>query len=298
MMSSAVLSTELFVKVAGTRLFVVSRGAEDKPPLIVLHGGPGLDHHEFADYLDPLTDSYRLLLVDLRAQGRSDRDVPDETLTLQQMAVDVSQLAASLGLVSYAVLGHSYGSFVALQHACDAPGAAVGTIVSSGVPSQRFLDGIDERLAAFEPAQLREQVTASWAAEGHVETAEDFATLMSDQLPWHFADPHDPRIADYAERTAGTVYAPRVLRLLSSDGYGAPEMADRLGDVSQPVLALGGRHDRTCPPEAAELIADLAPRGELRIFEQSGHMTYVEETEAYLAVVADFLARAFAAADA
>lgn len=298
MTSPAVPSTDQFVDVAGTRLFVVSRGEPDNPAVIVLHGGPGLDHHEFADYLDPLTESYRLLLVDQRAQGRSDRDVPDETLTLQQMAVDVSQLAAGLGLVSYAVLGHSYGSFVALQHACDAPGAAVGTIVSSGVPSERFLDGIDERLAAFEPAQLREQVTASWAAEAQVETAAEFATLMADQLPWHFADPYDPRIADFAERTAGTVYAPHVLRVLSGGSYGTPDMADRLGAVSQPVLALGGRSDRTCPPEAAELIAELAPLGELRIFEQSGHMTYVEETEAYLAVVADFLARAFAAGDA
>ena len=40
------------------------------------------------------------------------------------MAQDVGELADALGLARYAVLGHSYGAFVALQHAADFPGQA------------------------------------------------------------------------------------------------------------------------------------------------------------------------------
>jgi len=61
---------EHLVSVGDTRLYVAERGAGY--PLIVLHGGPGMDHHMFADYLDPLTDRYRLILVDERSQGKSD----------------------------------------------------------------------------------------------------------------------------------------------------------------------------------------------------------------------------------
>ena len=63
------------VEVADTRLFVSERGRQEGFPLVVLHGGPGLDHHMFADYLDPIAAAtrYRLILVDERAQGRSDR---------------------------------------------------------------------------------------------------------------------------------------------------------------------------------------------------------------------------------
>lgn len=50
-----------------TRLHVVERG--EGHPILLLHGGPGLDHHEFGDYLDPLTDRYRLILVDQWSQG-------------------------------------------------------------------------------------------------------------------------------------------------------------------------------------------------------------------------------------
>ena len=54
-------------------------------------------------------------LVDQRGQGRSD-PAPERTWTLERMAQDVIMLARALGLRRYAVLGHSYGAFVALQN--------------------------------------------------------------------------------------------------------------------------------------------------------------------------------------
>ena len=281
------------VEVADTWLFVAERGPAAGFPVIVLHGGPGLDHHEFADYLDPLTDAgrYRLVLVDERAQGRSDRSAPPQTWTIERMAADVTDLAAALGLASYAVLGHSFGSFLALQHAVDYPGAAVATIVSSGVASARWLAGVPDELAKFEPVELREQVSASWDREAGAETEADVAALIADQMPFHFADPRDPRISDYLRRSEQTRYAPEVLRAAATADYGAIEVEDRLPEVRQPVLVLAGRHDRTCSAEAAQDMASRLPVGELVVFEHSGHMTFVEEQQRYLEVVGAFLDR-------
>lgn len=277
-----------YVSVGDTRLFVVERG--EGYPLIVLHGGPGLDHREFGDYLDPLADQFRLILVDQRSQGRSEQSSED-TWTLQRMAKDVVALAREMGLCRYAVLGHSYGAFVALQNAVTCPGAAAQTIVSSGIPSSRFLEHVARNLEAFEPVHLREQVAGSWAREQLAETEADFAALMHDQMPFHFADPLDPRIAEFEARTEGAVYSPRVLRHFSNAEYGMIEVEDRLHSVTQPVLVLAGRYDRTCPVEAAEAIAAGVQHAELVIFEQSGHMTYVEENDRYVAAVRDFLLR-------
>jgi proline-specific peptidase len=277
-----------YVDVGDTRLYVVERG--DGYPLLVFHGGPGLDHHSFGDYLDALADEYRLILVDQRSNGRSERS-PEETWTLQQMAADVSALARTLDLGRYAVLGHSYGAFVVLQHAVDFPGEAAQTIVSSGIPSARFLEQIDRNLAAFEPVELREQVTSSWEREKFVRTQEEVAGLLHDQWPFQFADPHDPRIEDFERRTAGAIYSTDVLRHFASEEYGGIEVEDRLGDVTQPVLILAGRHDRTCSVEASEAIAEGVRHGELVVFESSGHMTYVEENDAYIRTVRDFLGR-------
>jgi proline iminopeptidase len=279
----------MLVDVGDIRLHVTERGAGDLA-LFVLHGGPGLDHTAFGPYLDALGDRCRLLLVDERATGRSD-PAPPETWGLAHHAADIEAMAGALGLERYAVLGHSYGAFIALQHAVDFPGRPAATIVSSGVPDARFLEHVGAELAAFEPVELREQVQASWANEAHARTQEDIAAIISDQLPFHFADPRDPRIDDVRAAMADAVYGPDVLRAAAVEDYGAIALEDRLGQVSHPVLVLAGRHDRTCSVPAAEAMKDGLPDAELVVFEHSGHMAFVEENDAYVAAVRDFLAR-------
>jgi proline iminopeptidase len=275
------------VDIGDTQLHVVERG--HGYPLLLLHGGPGLDHHTFADYLDPLADEHRLVFVDQRAQGRSAPADP-ATWTLRQMAADVVSLARALELPRYGVLGHSFGAFVALQWAIDHPGEPGPAIVSAGLPSSRYLERLQETLDAFEPVELRGRVAASWAGEQGVGTPEQVAALLHDQMPFHFADPRDPRIAEFERRSADTVCAPAVLRHFAQAGYGDIDVVDRLGEVRRPVLVLAGRHDRVCVIEGAQEIADGIPGARLVVFERSAHMTYVEETARYLDAVRSFLA--------
>ena len=86
-------------------------------PLMLLHGGPGLDHHEFRPWMDPLADQgFRLIYVDERGQGASPR-VDPSTLSIQVFAQDIDRLARAMNLDEYAVLGHSFGACIALSHA-------------------------------------------------------------------------------------------------------------------------------------------------------------------------------------
>ncbi len=274
------------VEIGDTRLYIVERGSGY--PVMLLHGGPGLDHHEFADYLDSLTDIFKLIFVDLRGQGLS--DLPDpKTWTLTQMAKDVDLLAKALNLDDYAVLGHSYGAFVALQNAVDFPGHATKTIISSGVPASRFLADIETNLKNFVPIELREQIAKSWEKEKLAETNEDVAQLMKEQMPFHFNNPLDPAIDVYNKKTANSIYSPKILRHFSEMDYGAIEVEDQLHKITQPTLILGGRYDRVCSVKAAELMGQKIPNAELHIFEKSAHMSFVEENEQYLEVIKSFL---------
>jgi proline iminopeptidase len=279
----------MLIDIGDTRLNVEERG--DGPlPLIVLHGGPGLDHTMFGSWLDPLGDIARLLLVDERAQGRSE-PTPPETWTLAQHARDVDALARALGLDRYAVLGHSYGAFIALQHAVEFSGRPAGTVVSAGVPAARYLEAVERNLATFEPEELREQVRDSWEREASARTQEECRALWLDQIPFHFRDPRDPRAEQMREAMVDAIYAPDVLRAAAQADYGHIDVEDRLGDVAHPVLVIAGRHDRACPVEGATAIADGVPGAELVVLEESAHMTYVEEPERYLAAVRGFLER-------
>jgi proline iminopeptidase len=279
----------VLVDVGDSALYVEERGAGPLA-LVVLHGGPGLDHTMFGRWLDPLGERCRLLLVDERGGGRGGPSDPS-TWTLERHAADVEALAGTLDLERYAVLGHSFGAFIALQHAVDFSGRPAATLVSSGIPDERFLDHVQRELAAFEPVELREQVQSSWAREGQARTQEDVAALLADQLPFHFADPRDPRIDEMRSAMTDAVYAPDVLRAAATGSYGAIDLEGRLGEVSHPVLVLAGRHDRTCSVQAAEAIAAGLPDSELVVFEDSGHMTYIEENAAYLEAVGGFLER-------
>jgi proline iminopeptidase len=278
----------MLVDVGDTRLHVTERGSGDLP-LFVLHGGPGLDHTMFGSYLDPLGDVARLLLVDERGTGRCEPSAP-QTWTLERQAADIEAMASALGLERYAVLGHSYGALIALQHAIDFAGRPEATIVSSGFPDARFLAHVERELETFEPVELREQVQRSWAREAHARTQEDVAALWSEQLPFHFADPRDPRIDELLAAMGDARYGPDVLRAAATGDYGAIAVEDRLGEVTHPVLVLAGRRDRTCSVEAAQAIADGIPDSRLVVLEHSGHMAFVEENEAYVAAVRAFLA--------
>lgn len=281
------------VDIGDTALYIDERGNSDAFPLLVFHGGPGLDHHMFGSYLDPLTDDgrYRLVLVDERSQGESTRTDPS-TWTIQHMADDVTALAGALNITgNYATLGHSYGAFVVLQHAVDHPGEAKGTIVSAGVASARWLENVEIELERFEPAELRQQVKDSWAGEATVQTEDEAAQLLGDQMPFHFRDPTGPVIDDYVRNAPGTRFSPDVLRHFATQEYGGLDVADRLEGVTHPVLVLSGRYDRTCTVGAGEEMAKLLPDAELVIFEESAHMLFVEENARYLDAVRRFLDR-------
>ena len=277
------------IAIDDTSLWVVIRG--EGYPILILHGGPGIDHHTFGDYLDPLTEGgFQLVLVDQRSQGRSE-PAPVHTWSLERMSQDVIMLARALGFRRYAVLGHSFGAFVTLQNAVDFPGMASQSIVSSGLPSMRYLEHVWANLDSFEPEHLCEQVRSSWERELTAVTQEDVASIMSDQAPFHFADPLDPRILEYERRTAGAIYPPDVGRHFAASDYGGIDLEARLEEVRSPTLVLAGRHDRTCVVEASEAIAKGIPMADLVVFENSAHMTFVEEQELYLSAVRSFLER-------
>ena len=276
-----------YVSVADTRLWILEMGAGH--PLFMLHGGPGLDHTQFRPWLDPLAERFRLIYVDLRSQGRSDLTDP-ATWTIERMAADVEELAGALYLDSYAVLGHSFGSFVALRHAVD-HGRASHYVLLGSMASARWLDRIDRNLREFEPEYLRAQVEAAWDAEASVDSVDGFRRLLVDQLPFHFADPEGPFLEEFVRGVSRMHLSPDVLRTLAASEYGGIELEAALKDISTPVLVISAEYDRVAVPEAGWAIAEAVPNGECVLMKNAGHMMFVEKPEAVRKAIEEFLDR-------
>jgi len=276
------------VDIGDTQLFVEERG--DGPVVVVLHGGPGADHTQLKDYLDPLTDEFRLMLIDQRAQGPSG-PARRETWTFEQNARDIAALTQRTNARPYAVLGHSYGAMVTLVYAVLSPGSAKAHVVSHGVPSGRWYR-LEEELAHLEPAGVRLSVGKAWRELESVADPGRMAELVAQQMPFHFKDPLDPRVEDMNRRMAAEmIHTPEVNRAMSERESAAFDVEDQLAEIRDPMLIIGGRHDRVCPPEASEFMAKRIRDAELVIFANSGHVSYAEENDAYVKTVRGFLRR-------
>ena len=111
---------------------VVPRGstAVERPTLVAVHGGPGLDHINTKAGLAPLTESLQILFYDQRGHGRSDHSTA-EFWNLRVWADDLRQLCDALGLAKPVVLGSSFGGFVALTYAGLFPSHPGGIILAN-----------------------------------------------------------------------------------------------------------------------------------------------------------------------
>jgi pimeloyl-ACP methyl ester carboxylesterase len=264
----------------GGSLFVQELG--DGFPLIVLHGGPGMDHTMFRPYLDPLAEDFRVLYVDQRGQGRSER-VDPALLTLEVFARDVSLLAEALGLDEYAVLGHSFGAIVTTWHAVNLGTATAYVISGGGDSSDKLLADVEASLQAMGEAGI--PIADSWEQEQTVETDEELKELLRVQMPFHFAG--DPP-AGYGEETIGT---PGVLRHFANVGYGDFDFTPDLGRVEKPTLLVVGEKDRTTTTRAARVLHHGIAGSELVVVPGAGHMSLVEAQDEYLEAVRGFLRR-------
>jgi proline iminopeptidase len=277
------------IDVGDTHLWIDETGPPEQLPVLVLHAGPGLDSSYFGDYLDPLAATCRLVFIDQRAHGRSDRSSDPRTWTHHQMARDVSAVAAELGVERYAVLGCGFGAEVALQHAVDGPHAAVATIVCGALASAQWSAAVPAALDTLEPRELADRVQAARRRLAAAGSDAEVAAAWHELQPARFRDPRDPRIADYRSRTTGIRYAAAVTRRLAGRPPGE-DVVQRLPLVSQPVLVIAGRHDRFCPWAAARSIADGVPQGTLVMFDDCASEVFVEDQPAFTAAVRTFLA--------
>jgi proline iminopeptidase len=268
------------------RLFyeVVGSGA----PIIVVHGGPGLDHRYLRPGLDALAVRHTLVYYDQRGTGRSSASLDPATINLDAFVADVDALREALGFEQVSVLGHSYGALIALEYARRHPDRVRSLILMNPVdPGERYRAEIAERQSATRTEADSVELAELMASEGYA--ARDAATLSQVYRVVFRGSMRDrDRVGeldlDLLPATARN--GQDVARLLGGDmprdGW------ERLADVRAPALVIHGRFD-LMPVAMSSAMARTLPRGSLQILE-TGHFPYLEDREGLQAAVAGFFA--------
>src|ERR1039457_6584329 len=117
----------LWFDVSGPSVVPQGETTVERPVLVAVHGGPGLDHMTVKSALGPLADDFQVLYFDLRGHGRSSA----ESWNMRTWADDLRRLCDALGLRKPVVLGSSFGGGVALPCAALFPDQPGGVILAN-----------------------------------------------------------------------------------------------------------------------------------------------------------------------
>lgn len=259
-------------------LFHVRHGSGQ--PVVVLHGGLGLDH-ACMRALDRFAGVAELIYVDHRGNGRSPRP---PAASIAAMADDIDALRAHLGFERWTVVGHSYGSFVALAYAIRHPSRVAG-LVPIGTSA-----AFDHGPAVAEGVQRRghpDAAAALLAALGN--PVADDATLAATYLKilplyFHRWQP------GFVDMLAGTRY--------SAEGYNKGnellatyDVRADLPRITARTLVISGDDDFITPADLCGApVAAAIPGARHAVIPGSGHFPYCENPAAFDAELRAFLA--------
>jgi len=274
---------EIFFDIEGAGLVPDGEVMKQRDVCFVLHGGPCMDHTYFKPWLSPLAEDMQLIYVDHRGTGRSDHNVDYTTCTIEQMADDIEALRQLLGLGRVHVMGNSFGGMWAQTYALRHPESVDKLLLITTSPSYGFYE-----LAKAAAAQkgTPEQIAAvPELFEGRVSTDEQLGPWWRTMNPLYY-HAWDDKYASGMERGKPNA---SLMSHMWKDVMPSFDVRDRLGDISAPTLVMGGRHDWVTPYPESELIAASIPNSELVIFEESGHLPFVEEQDRFTSIVRTFL---------
>ncbi|XP_059163271.1 epoxide hydrolase 4-like isoform X2 [Physella acuta] len=106
------LGTHGYLYIEDVRIHYVSKGDSDKPLMLLMHGFPE-SWYSWRHQLKEFSDNYRVVAVDLRGYGDSDKPSGISQYKMDKLVKDVKQIITALGYSSCVLVGHDWGGAIA-----------------------------------------------------------------------------------------------------------------------------------------------------------------------------------------
>ena len=294
--SRAAVSQALEGTVAVTGGNVVWRRFGDGPkaPLLLIHGGPGAP----SDYLEPfaaLGDERAVFVWDQLGCGRSARPSDSSLWTLERFVAELDAVRKTLAPGPVHVLGHSWGSMLAIEWLATARPAAVESVIFAGpcLSVPRYVEDVTDLVATLTPESRAAIAEAD--RTGDYGSAAYQKAMNEDWAPRYLARSAGPN-NDFLNRTFAGFGAETYEFMWGPSEFkctGTLKNFDRtaaLPALRVPVLFHAGEFDETCPETAREHAA-MTPGAEVAVISGAAHMTMLDAPDAAIGAVREFLTR-------
>jgi pimeloyl-ACP methyl ester carboxylesterase/tetratricopeptide (TPR) repeat protein len=242
----------------GVNLSYVETGDADGTPVILLHGITD-SSLSFREVLPLLDKRFRVYALDQRGHGDSDR--PETGYAMKDFASDVDAFMDAKGIRKAIIVGHSMGSFVAMQTALDHPGR-VERLVLIGTAPKAHKPGTEEFIAAING--LNDPVPPSFAREFVVSTS-------SPAVKPEFVD----------ALTAETLKLPARVWKSALAGALARDFTPDLRRINVPVTIFWGAKETLFVRSDQDALVAGLPKSELIVYPNSAHAPHWEEPEKF-----------------
>jgi|CXWL01.1.fsa_nt_gi proline iminopeptidase len=274
----------LFFDVEGAKLVPDGPVMREKPTLILLHGGPGMDHSSFKPEFSQFADIAQIIYIDHRGNGRSERQ-PQNAWTLAQWGDDVFEFCRALEIEKPIVMGQSFGGFVAISYATRHPEHPDKVIFSSTAAQgqahvERSIELFAQKGGPEIAAMARHALTVGY------DSPEFALKWMIEAMPFYNTTP------GYTDaRKRGVQSAKVLMDFLGPGGEGLSfDLLADLAKIQCPALVLGGEEDPITPIESSEDIAAAIPAEWVRFerFANAGHGVFRDDARGY-EVIREFI---------
>ncbi len=291
---------EGFVNAHGVLIYYTAFG--EGKPLLILHGGPGASHDYFLPYLLPLARENRLIFIDERGSGRSQKLEDPSAYTVENMIEDVEVVRQVLELGKISLLGHSCGGVLAQAYALKYPENLSSLILCSTFHSTSKMNEVLKKIKEKMAPELRTRIEKMEkdGLYGHGKDFEkgryspEYMIAAWGEGYFQFLYQNHPD-ANYDPVANGNMAWDVYREMWGSDGefiidgnLKSVEYADRLSSIKVPTLITVGDHDECDPSLSQEMNRKIAG-SKLVIFPKSGHMTFVDQPDLFIKTINEFL---------
>lgn len=259
-------------RIGGARIHYVDAGERSLVPIVLVHGFP-FSHAMWAPQLDVLKGKARVVAYDVRGHGRTEPG--DGQLTLELFADDLLGLLDFLKIEKAVLCGLSMGGYIVLRAVEKAPQRARGLILAD-----------TKSEADSNEAKLKRAATVSAVKKDGVPAfAEGFMKAI-------FAPETLEKRRDLLELAKGLISANPPLGICGAllAMAGRTDTTPGLAKIAVPTLVLVGEQDTLTPPAAAKSLQENIPGAKLKVIPGAGHMSNLENPEAFNAALLGFLA--------
>lgn len=288
-----------FVDILNGKLYYEEEG--QGIPLVLINGGPGGTHQGFHPYFSQIKDIARIIYYDQRGTGKSSSDDTGETYTVKQAVEDLESLRKDLKIDKWAVLGHSYGGLLAQCYALTYPQNCVGLILAASTTgvSDNVMQPVREKMFISHAEKNAIENIMKMARDGKFATDAQViynSTLAGNWKSFYYHKPTNEemiRSALYAWHPAPGFE--KLIRPESNNLNATSFLKGKFDNFEIPTLIVEAKWELLWwDPNRIEVIRKNHPHAKLEIFEKSGHMIFVDETEKFFLLLRDFLKKAIA----